>query len=180
MMSSEVQGPPAYVADTHALWWYLGSSDRLSPAADAVFRLIETGNALLVIPAIVIAEMYFLSVKLDQPISPAELLETLDSVDGLVISPLDGEQLVRLAVTAEIYCLPDVAAETLVRLGDQIGHDKVEPSLDALVRNSPFPDIGSYDMLIRRFEQSVRSFAPTKRPARSWRSRVTRLFYRRH
>ena len=38
------------------------------PAASAVFRLAETGNATIVVPAIAIAEFYFLSAKLKQPV----------------------------------------------------------------------------------------------------------------
>lgn len=126
-MSSELEGPPTYVADTHALWWYLGSSDRLSPAADAVFRLVETGNALLMIPAIVIAEMYFLSVKLDNPISPADLFEALDSVEGVVISPLDRQQ---LAALEDVHDVPEmhnrlIAAEAFVRNAPIVTRDQV-------------------------------------------------------
>ena len=116
MTSSEVQAPPTYVADTHALWWYLNSSDRLSPAADAVFRLIETGNALLIVPAIVIAEIYFLSVKLGRPLPPRDLYEALDSVDGVLISPLDRR---KLAALQEVHDVPEmhdrlIAAEAFV------------------------------------------------------------------
>ncbi len=127
MTSSEVQSPPTYVADTHTLWWYLNSSDRLSPAADAVFRLIETGNALLIIPAIVVAELYFLSVKLGRPFSPSDLYEVLDSVEGVVISPLDRRQ---LAALQDVHDLPEIhdrliAAEAFVLDAPIITRDKV-------------------------------------------------------
>ena len=56
-----------FVADTHALWWYFRSPERLSVAASAVFQLAETGNATVVVPAIVVAEFYYLSVKLGSP-----------------------------------------------------------------------------------------------------------------
>ena len=68
---------PRFVVDTHALWWYL-RPERLSIAAAAVFRLAETGNAIIVVPAVV-AEFYFLSAKLGQPLVPADLLDTLSS-----------------------------------------------------------------------------------------------------
>jgi len=38
---------PVYIADTHALYWYLQNPHRLSPAADAVFRLAEKQGALM-------------------------------------------------------------------------------------------------------------------------------------
>lgn len=73
---------PRFVVDTHALWWYLRSPERLSAAASAVFRLAEIGSATIVVPAIVIAEFYFLSVKLGQPLVPDKLLSALAEVDG--------------------------------------------------------------------------------------------------
>ena len=77
---------------------------------------------------------------------------------------LEGEHLIRLAITAEIYGLPDVSAEALVRFGEQAGREKVEMALDALVRYSPFPDAGSYEQLMERFEKDPRSFGPKKAP----------------
>ncbi|MCH8063692.1 MAG: PIN domain-containing protein [Chloroflexi bacterium] len=127
MTSREVQDPPTYVADTHALWWYLNSSDRLSPAADAVFRLVETGNALLIIPAIVVAELYFLSVKLGSPFPPTDLYEALDGVEGVVISPLDRRQ---LAALQDVHDVPEIhdrliAAEAFVLDAPIITRDQV-------------------------------------------------------
>ena len=85
-----------FVADTHALWWYFRSPERLSAAASAVFQLAETGNATVVVPAIVVAEFYCLSVKLGRPLAPSVLLESLDSVSGVELSELGRAQLERL------------------------------------------------------------------------------------
>ena len=35
---------PVYIADTHALFWYRTNPAKLSPAADAVFRLADAGE----------------------------------------------------------------------------------------------------------------------------------------
>ena len=83
------------MVDTHALWWYLQSPDRLTPAASAVFRLAETGNATIVVPAIAVAEFYFLSVKLKQPVAPSTLLDALAGVSGIELSDLGRAQLER-------------------------------------------------------------------------------------
>lgn len=127
MMSSEDQRLPIYVADTHALWWYLDGSDRLSPAADAVFRLVETGNALLIIPAIVVAELYFLSVKLGSPLPPADLYEALDGVEGVTVSPLDRQQLAALQDVHDVSEIHDrlIAAEAFVLDAPIVTRDQV-------------------------------------------------------
>ena len=61
--------------------------------ASAVFQLAETGNATVVVPAIVVAEFYYLSVKLGRPLAPSVLL---DSVSGFELSELGRAQLERL------------------------------------------------------------------------------------
>ena len=108
-----VNGPSRFVVDTHALWWYLRSPERLTPAASAVFRLAETGNATIVVPAIAIAEFYFLSAKLKQPVAPSNLMNALASVSGIEVSELGRAQLERLDRFPDITEMHDklIAAE---------------------------------------------------------------------
>ena len=109
-----VDSPARFLVDTHALWWYLRSPDRLTPAASAVFRLAETGNATIVVPAIAVAEFYFLSVKLKQPVAPSTLLDALAGVSGIELSDLGRAQLERLDQFPDIPEMHDrlIAAES--------------------------------------------------------------------
>lgn len=50
-----------YVADTHALFWYLIASPRLGAKALSIFKEAERGEALIYLPAIVFAELYYLN-----------------------------------------------------------------------------------------------------------------------
>ena len=108
-----LDSPARFVVDTHALWWYLRSPQRLTTAASAVFRLAETGNATIIVPAIAVAEFYFLSAKLGQPIPPSDLLAALDAVGGIELSDLGRAQLERLDRFPEIPEMHDrlIAAE---------------------------------------------------------------------
>jgi len=45
-----------YVADTHAFLWHMARDNRLGPHAGAVFRSAEQGDAVIVLPMIVVAE----------------------------------------------------------------------------------------------------------------------------
>ena len=45
-----------YVADTHALVWYLFNPKRLSLTARQIFNQVDNDNAALIIPVVVIAE----------------------------------------------------------------------------------------------------------------------------
>lgn len=113
MLANQTQ----FVIDTHVLWWYLKVPDRLSTAATAIFRLAETGNAVLVIPAIAVAEMYFLSVKLGQPLPPSALLEALVDIAGIELPDLGKEQLEFLERLPEIPEMHDrmIAADAVIR-----------------------------------------------------------------
>ena len=110
-----LNAPARFVADTHALWWYLKSPGRLTPAASTVFRLAETGAATIVVPAIVVAELYFLSVKLGQAMAPSELMNLLAPVRGIELSDLGRAQLERLDRLSEIPEMHDrlIAAESM-------------------------------------------------------------------
>src|SRR5437588_10393202 len=56
-----------YVADTHALFWYLINSSALGADARLAFDEADAGQALIYIPAIVIAELYYLNEKKGRP-----------------------------------------------------------------------------------------------------------------
>jgi PIN domain nuclease of toxin-antitoxin system len=60
------------VSDTHALYWYLTAGPTLGGNARAALLAAEQGQALVYIPSIVIAELYYLNVKLGQPLNFAQ------------------------------------------------------------------------------------------------------------
>jgi|CXWK01.1.fsa_nt_gi PIN domain nuclease of toxin-antitoxin system len=52
-----------YVADTHALIWYLTDSDQLGPAASAAFDACDAGEAAIYVPTICLVELIYLQEK---------------------------------------------------------------------------------------------------------------------
>ena len=57
-----------YVTDTHSLFWYLLNLPLLSAKANAAFDEAKNGNAIIYIPAIVFAELFYMNVKLKNQI----------------------------------------------------------------------------------------------------------------
>ena len=102
MTQSELHAPLRFVVDTNALWWYISGSDRLSPAAAAVFELALIGRAVLIVPAIALAELYYVSVKMGRSYTPADLMNALESVRGIYLSDLGRTQLEMLDKLPEI------------------------------------------------------------------------------
>jgi PIN domain nuclease of toxin-antitoxin system len=63
MNSTTTNLEPFYVVDTHALIWYLLGDKKLSQQAKAIFQAAEQNQTILIVSAIVLAELYFANVK---------------------------------------------------------------------------------------------------------------------
>lgn len=50
---------PLFVTDTHSLIWYFDASPKLGVSARATFEKVVRGEANLIVPTIVIAELLF-------------------------------------------------------------------------------------------------------------------------
>ena len=118
---------PVYVADTHALFWYRTNPAKLSPAADAVFRLADAGGARIVVPAIVIAELFYLTRKVGEGISTAEMLADIGASREFVFSELGRAQLEAMEQVEGVFEMHDrlIAAESLLRHAPLITKDEV-------------------------------------------------------
>lgn len=90
------QHQPVFVVDTHSFYWFLQAPDRLSPAADAAFRLVEVGEAMGIVPAIVIAEIYYLLRKKSQNVNISNLINIIDETPNFILTELGREQLLNL------------------------------------------------------------------------------------
>jgi predicted nucleic acid-binding protein len=99
----------------------------LTPAAATAFQLAEIGRATIIVPAIVIAELYYLSVKLRDPFPPMQLLNFLDTAFGIEVTDLGRSQLAQLDRFPEIPEMHDrlIAAEAAVLNAPVITRDPV-------------------------------------------------------
>lgn len=77
---------PIYVTDTHALIWLMNDSARLGEKAAAAFSAVDQGQALLIVPAIVLAELIFLvergrvAIDLDQTLQRLHAHPAIETV----------------------------------------------------------------------------------------------------
>jgi PIN domain nuclease of toxin-antitoxin system len=114
-----------FVADTHALIWYLEDSSRLSVAAKSAFNACDKGEADIYIPTICLVEIIYLQEK---GRIPADLLTQLEDElqagnTGLIIADLTNEvanTLKRIPRTA-VPDMPDrIIAATALHLGSPL------------------------------------------------------------
>jgi len=80
---------PFYVVDTHALIWYLLNDKKLSKQAKAIFQAADQNQTLLIISAIVIAELYDANVKNNWFADFAKLYNDITSKPFLRFTPVD-------------------------------------------------------------------------------------------
>jgi PIN domain nuclease of toxin-antitoxin system len=58
-----------FVVDTHALFWHLTRNPRLGKKAARVMNGAAVNGDTLIVPSIVLAELYFLNIKLGLPLN---------------------------------------------------------------------------------------------------------------
>lgn len=94
-----------YVADTHALFWYLAASPKLSRSAKQAFDESANGLAKIYIPAIVLAELHLLNRKLGQPLNFSQTYHYLRQSGQFVLLPLEPEVVLDFD---EFAAIPDI------------------------------------------------------------------------
>jgi predicted nucleic acid-binding protein len=78
-----------YVTDTHSLLWYLYEIPRLGPKAEDAFDAISAGDAALLIPAIVLAEIVYTIERRQHDIDVGETLDRIADADNFQVLPFD-------------------------------------------------------------------------------------------
>lgn len=78
-----------YLANTHALFWYIKGDPRLSTAAKYVFEKAERGEISIIIPTISLLELLFICKKKNTVGEFREMLKTIHNSINYVIHDLD-------------------------------------------------------------------------------------------
>jgi PIN domain nuclease of toxin-antitoxin system len=91
-----------YVADTHALYWYLTQDRKLGSQARSAFQNAEAGGGLIYVSSISIAELYYLMVKAGAVASFPALYTTLSQARHVRLVPFEAEDVLRFDALASI------------------------------------------------------------------------------
>lgn len=95
-----------YVTDTHPFLWFLADDRRLGKRARKVFEEAETGEAVIIVPTIVLAESSYISMKKDFKVKFDEIINLVESSINFPPYPLDIETvraITRLTKLKEIH-----------------------------------------------------------------------------
>src|SRR5687767_14718455 len=91
-----------FVPDTHALYWYLAGMSQLSQAARDCFDAAARGDARLMVPTIVLAELYYLNSKLGAPLDFAAEYVRLSTAPQITFVPFGANDVLAFDILAAI------------------------------------------------------------------------------
>ncbi|MGA9770965.1 MAG: PIN domain-containing protein [Blastocatellia bacterium] len=109
-----------YVTDTHALFWYLTRSSRLGINALNSFTEGVHGQAWIYIPAIVIAELYFLNEKYGRPVDFLASVDQLRNSSQFIFVPFNAEDTLEFGRDAAVPEMHDRIIVGVTRRFDAI------------------------------------------------------------
>lgn len=107
-----------YVADTHAMFWYLSASPRLSAPAKAAFDEGAHGAAVIYLPSIVLAELYFLNEKFGRPLDFAAEFARLRRSAQFEFIPFTSDDVLDFDIDASI---PEIHDRIIVGVARRLG-----------------------------------------------------------
>lgn len=96
-----------YLADAHALGWYFTGDPRLGRKAARIFERSEKGEFPIVIPSIVLAELFRIGRKQRIDLDFAELLREIEERSNFIVAALDLPTLRKVPEVASLSELHD-------------------------------------------------------------------------
>lgn len=126
-----------HVLDTHPLVWHLEGNERLSPKARAV---LTDPNAELVIPTIVLAEVWYLHHCSKIRTSPSDLRARILSASNCSVYPLDEAVLELFPAGLDIHDAIIVATARVYR-------DVLRQPVRLITRDRPIAESGLIETL---------------------------------
>lgn len=107
-----------YVADTHALLWYLTDDDRLSKDANLIFEETERGEHLIFVPTIVLVESLDVIEKKRVAYDFDLVLQSIQDNENYIIWDLDLEVVTQVVKIRNVPELHDRIIVAIARLCD--------------------------------------------------------------
>lgn len=86
----------SYTTDTHSLVWHFTDSVKLGKKAKQSFALAERGKALIYVPTIVMAEIFFITRKKHIVFDYSNFLNNVTASPNYALYPLDTQLLFKL------------------------------------------------------------------------------------
>ncbi len=125
---------PFFVTDTHPFVWYLAADEaRLSPSARSVFENADSAKAVIVIPAIVLAESLYLAEKGRIKAKAGDILRLVENALNYRLYPLD---LSVIQIAWELRKIPEINDRVIAATARRLGLELITD--DKAIRQSGY------------------------------------------
>ncbi len=125
---------PFFVTDTHPFVWYLAADEaRLSPSARSVFENADSAKAVIVIPAIVLAESLYLAEKGRIKAKAGDILRLVENALNYRLYPLD---LSVIQIAWELRKIPEIHDRVIAATARRLGLELITD--DKAIRQSGY------------------------------------------
>jgi PIN domain nuclease of toxin-antitoxin system len=122
-----------FVTDTHALLWWFIASQKISSKATEIFEKCESGENIIFIPSIVLAEALSIFEKKRIPFDFRRLLKRIEDSENFVIIPLDYPILQKMI---DLKDIPELHDKIIVSTAKYLNVPLV--TKDKSIQNLPF------------------------------------------
>jgi len=125
---------PFFVTDTHPFVWYLAADEaRLSPSARSVFENADSAKAIIIIPAIVLAESLYLAEKGRIKAKAGDILRLVENALNYRLYPLD---LSVIQIAWELRKIPEINDRVIAATARRLGLELITD--DKAIRQSGY------------------------------------------
>lgn len=97
-----------YVADSHAILWHLTNDEALGKKAKQILHEADAGKVTIVLPSIVLAELFWICKFKKVGLHFADLLSKIENVENYIIEPLSLTHINFFSAFAKISELHDL------------------------------------------------------------------------
>jgi len=115
-----------YVTDTHSLIWYLAEDKKLGKKALSIFTKADKGEAIIIVPTIVLAEMIYICEKKKAELNAKQIINKIKNSLNYIPFNLDMEVLEEIISIKNISEMHDriITAVALITKATLITKDK--------------------------------------------------------
>lgn len=134
MTTASLAPLPTLVADTHTLIWHLLGSSKLSPNAQMALQQVDSGQGILIIPAVVLAELFMVVERKRIALSPAVFaaaVKTWQTAENIRLTSLTPDIVVE---SAYLTAIPDIFDRLIVTETRRLGIPLI--TMDPVITNS--------------------------------------------
>jgi len=133
-MTQVINNLPTYISDAHTLVWYLTEDKKLGRIALSILESVDNDLSILIIPAVVLAELYMIAEKKRTSLGLVALgnaIQNWQTADNIRLTNLTPELVI---LSSQFSAIPEIFDRLIVTEAHKLGVPLI--TRDPLIVNS--------------------------------------------